>query len=171
MATTTSIRAPVGFTPRIGCYLAQLDDVRHRTIEYVAGLEAQQLAWTPAPAVESIGTLLLHIAAVERSWIGEDIEQRPMGREWELAFPIRRKIPQIRDRPLEYFIETLAGVRNETRETLGRLSDDDLARSVVPLDSGGRNESFTIEWILYHLIEHEAHHKGQIALLKRIYGA
>jgi uncharacterized damage-inducible protein DinB len=160
-----------GFGPRIGSFLWQLDDVRKRTLEYVDGLSPEELAWTPDKKVESIGTQLFHIAAVERSWIGEDIDRRPMGEEWALAFPIRRRIEQIRDKPLDYFIDTLHVVRQETRIVLAHLTDGDLSRQITPLDQGDVGDSFSIEWILYHLVEHEAHHKGQIAVLKRLYRA
>ena len=138
MTNLTALSPLAGFSPRIGLYVAQMDDVRRRTKAYVDGLTSEQLAWYPQPNVESIGTLLVHIAAVERSWIGEDIERRPMDEEWKIGFPIRFGIAQISGKPLSYFLEQLDAVR------------------------------FTIEWILYHLIEHEAHHKGQIALMKRL---
>jgi len=157
-----------GYSPTIGSWLWQLEDVRRRTLEYVDGLDEEQLAWTPDARVESIGTLLLHIAAVERSWIGEDIDRRPMGEEWAPAFPIHLRIDQVRGQPLRFFIDKLDEVRRETRSVLAALNDGDLSRSVVPLDPGGSEGSFSIEWILYHLVEHEAHHRGQISLLKRL---
>jgi uncharacterized damage-inducible protein DinB len=137
----------------------------------VAGLSAAQLSWHPNLMVESIGTLLLHIAAIEFSYIQEDIMQRPMGEEWKIALPIRFGIPQISDRPLEYFVGKLEEVRNETLAVLTGLSDADLDRAVVPLDqedTSGGSVSYTIDWLLYHLVEHEAHHKGQIAVMLRL---
>lgn len=162
-------RTTDGFTPRVGVFWAQLEDVRRETLRYVARLEPQQLSWTPQKNVESIGTLLLHIAAVERSWIGEDIDRRPMGEEWMIAFPIRFGIEQIHSQPLEHFLKELARTRDETRTVLSALTDDDLSRDITPLDPGESTETYTIEWILHHLVEHEAHHRGQIALLKRLY--
>ncbi len=158
-----------GFTPRLGVFRAQLEDVRRGTLRYVAGLDQSQLVWSPQANIESIGTLLLHIAAVERSWIGEDIARRPMGEEWAIAFPIRFGIEQIQGQPLEYFLARLASTRDETRAVLSSLTDEDLSRDVAPLDPGDSTETYTIEWILHHCVEHEAHHRGQIALLKRLY--
>lgn len=168
MASLTAITPLAGFAPRIGLYVAQMDDVRRRTKAYVKDLTQEQLAWHPQPNVESIGTLLLHIAAVERSWIGEDIEHRPMGEEWKIGFPIRFGIPQISGKPLAYYFEQLNAIRAETHAALARLTDDDLQQAITPLDSGDSTEQYSIEWILYHLVEHEAHHKGQIAVMKRL---
>lgn len=168
MARVVAIESKPGLSPSLAHYYAQLEDVRRDTKQYVAGLTPEQLSWTPHPAVESIGTQLLHIAGVERSWIGEDIERRPMGEEWAAAFPLRTNLPQVQGKPLEYFLETLDAVREETRAALSKLTDADLTREIVGLESPPDGDRFTIEWILYHLIEHEAHHRGQIALLKRI---
>lgn len=159
-----------GFAPTVGRYVTMLEDVRRRTLKYVAGLSAGQLSWFPNEKVESVGTQLLHVAAVETSYIQEDIARRPMGPEWKIAFPIRFGIAQVSGKELEYFSKKLETVREETKTVLRRLTDADMSREVAPLDPGEGNEQvrYTIEWILYHLIEHEAHHKGQIALMKRL---
>ena len=170
MTKSLSIRPITGFAPRIGSYLAQLEDVRERTKRYAEGLSSSQLTWFPNPRVESIGTLLLHIAAVETSWIQEDIVRKPMGEEWKIGFPIRFGIPQISGEPLEFFLEKLDSSRTMTRQVLAELTDADLDRSITSLDDerSADAQRYTIEWILYHLVEHEAHHKGQIAVMKRL---
>lgn len=159
------------FSPGIGRFVWQLEDVRRRLFRYVERLTPEQLAWYPNARVESIGTQLLHIAGVEFSYIQEDILGREMSREeWQHAFPIRLGIPQIADAPLEHFVSVLDRVRVETLDILSELADADLQRVIVPPDPAAENQgvSYTIEWILYHLIEHEAHHKGQIALMLRL---
>ncbi len=162
----------VEFSERIGRYVAMLEDVRRRVRHYVDGLTPEQLSWHPNDRVESIGTVLLHIAAVEVSWIQEDICRIPMSEEeWGIAFPIRLGIPQVSGEPLEFYLEKLNRTRAETREILTGLSDSDLDRVLSPLEPGDPNApptTYTIEWILYHLVEHEAHHKGQIAVMKRL---
>ena len=156
---------------RLGVWVHVLEDVRRRTKRDIEGLTAEQLAWHPNPKVESIGTLLLHIAAIEFSYIQEDILRRPMGEEWKIAFPIRFDMPQVSGEPLEYFVGKLDEVRAQTLEVLGGLSDADLGRMIEPLEPGDPEAppvEYSIEWILYHVAEHEGHHKGQIALLKRL---
>jgi len=160
-----------GYTTKIGICLAKMEDVRTRTLKYVEGMSPEQLAWSPNDTCESIATLLLHIAAAERSWIGEDIMRKPMDEWWKIAFPIRYDIPQISGKKLSYFIEILATTRQETKDALKTLTDDDLSREIAPLDPGEQDNAekrFSIDWILYHLVEHEAHHKGQIAVMKRL---
>jgi uncharacterized damage-inducible protein DinB len=91
-----------------------------------------------------------------------------MGNEWESAFPIRTDLPQVQGEPIEFFFTKLDAVRDETRLALGRLTDADLSREIQGLGSPPDADRFTIEWILYHLVEQKAHHRGQIALLKRL---
>jgi uncharacterized damage-inducible protein DinB len=169
--STRKIDPAPGFTPEIGRFVAMLEDTRRRTKRYVEGLTAKQLAWYSNDKVESIGTILLHIAAVEHSYIQEDIMRRPMGEEWKIAFPIRFGIPQITGKDLDYFTDQLDSVREDTRFVLNSLTDSDLKRIITPLDPGEPQNAqiqFSIEYILYHLIGHEAHHRGQIAVQKRL---
>ncbi len=166
-----NVKPLAGFSPRIGAYLTMMDDVSERIEKYVSGMVDQQLAWYPNQDCESIGTLLLHIAGVERSWIGEDIGRKPMGEEWMPAFALRFKLPQISGKDLPYFLNILKKTRAESKTILAKLTDADLQREIIPLDPGddtNAKKRFTIEWILYHVLEHEAHHKGQIAVMKRL---
>jgi uncharacterized damage-inducible protein DinB len=170
MTNAYAIEPIPGYSPRIGFYLARMEDVRRHTLRYVEGLTTEQLSWYPNPRIESVGTLLLHIAAVECSWIGEDIMRRTMGEEWKIALPIRLGIPQVTGQPLAFFLDTLSAVRDQTRADLATLTDNDLSREVAPLDPGPSSSPehrFTVEWILNHVVEHESHHKGQIAVMKR----
>ena len=159
-----------GFSPGIGRFVTMLKDVRQRLIRYVEGFSAEQLSWHPNEMAESIGTLLLHVAAVEFSYIQEDIARTPMGEEWKIAFPIRFGIPQISGEGVEFYLNKLVEVRKATLDVLKNFTDDDLLRVIQPLEPGDPNSEvqYSIEWILYHLVEHEAHHKGQIALMKRL---
>src|SRR5688500_4301173 len=90
-----------GFSPRVGRYVAQLAEIRRDLLSLAADLTPDQLSWHPNDRVESIGTQLLHIAAIEWSWVFEDIFHRP-GEEydgWEEALPLRLGLPQVSGKP------------------------------------------------------------------------
>jgi uncharacterized damage-inducible protein DinB len=163
-----------GFAPGIGRYVAQLTEIRGNLLREVANLSPEQLAWHPNEEMESIGTQLLHVAAIEWSWIFQDIFGRPDEEYdgWEEALPIRVGAPQVCGQPLAYFTEKLAAVRAQALEALRGLADDDLARLVgeAPPSDGEepRARLYTIDWILFHIVEHEAHHIGQVELLRRL---
>jgi uncharacterized damage-inducible protein DinB len=159
-----------GYSPGIGRYITQLTLVRQELLGQLEGLSPAKLSWHPNETVESIGTQLLHVAAIEWSWVFEDISGRPAEEYtgWEEALPIRFGLPQAVGRPLEAYLEKLNQVREETFAALRGLTDDDLPklRPEQPAEPGG--EQYTIDWILFHLVEHEAHHAGQVELMVRL---
>src|SRR5262245_48194670 len=53
-----------------GLFLAQLDDQNANLLEDTRGLTPEELAWQPAPGMNTVGMLLAHIALVEVGWIG-----------------------------------------------------------------------------------------------------
>jgi uncharacterized damage-inducible protein DinB len=155
-----------GFSPGIGRYVAQLGETRREVLSQIGALTPNQLNWHPNEQTESIGTQILHIAAIEWSWVFEDIFQRPASDYdgWDEALPLRLGLPQVRDRPLSYFTDRLNRVRRDVLDALRGLADDDLPR-LIPGEGG---HLFSIDWILFHLVHHEAHHAGQIELLVQL---
>ncbi len=154
-------------SPRVAFLYSMLEKVRERLLKRVKGLRIKDLDYTPDEKnVESIGTLLLHIAAIEWSWIYEDMDGQEMDyEEWKLAFSLREEIPQIKGRKLKFYLDKLDHVRQQVKERLTRIDDTELDLLV---DIG--HAAVSIEWILFHLIEHEAMHIGQISVLQRLQG-
>src|SRR5262245_37778488 len=96
-----------GFTPGIGRYVAQLATTRAELLRYTPGLSPEQLSWHPDDQTESIGTQLLHVAAIEWSWVFEEIFQRSSDEYdgWEEALPLRVGMPQVEGKPLSYYVD------------------------------------------------------------------
>ncbi len=162
-----------GFSPSVGRYVAQLSETRQELLRYTPNLSPEQLSWHPDDQTESIGTQLLHVAAIEWSWVFEEIFQRSSDEYdgWEEALPLRVGLPQVEGKSLPYFVDRLDRVRDEILAALGGLTDDDLSRTVAsPQEPGAESPSevYTIDWVLFHLVHHEAHHAGQIELLVRL---
>ena len=164
-----------GYSPHIGRYVAQMTQVRQDLLHELDGLAAEQLDWHPDDQTESIGTLLLHLDAIEWSWINQDIfgagDDAYPG-SWDEAMPIRNGVPQVQGRPLVSYLEQLAATRARTLELLQGFTDADLARLVgegePPPGREPRSTLYTIEWIIWYVTEHEAIHVGQVELLRRL---
>ncbi len=73
-------------------------------------------------------------------------------------------IPQLKGQELQFYVDKLNETRHEVYQRLVKFKDDDLDKIVE-----SESKKYSIEWILFHLIEHEAMHIGQILLLKRLY--
>jgi len=164
-----------GYGPQIGRYVAQLNEVRRDLKREVEELTIEQLDWHPDEQTESIGTQLLHLDGVEWSWIHEDIfgassDEYPG--DWAEAMPIRVGVPQVTGRPLDWYMQKLDATREKTLEVLRGFTDEDLPRLVGECDLGPgvekRSRLYTIDWIIWHIIQHEAAHIGQIELLRRL---
>ena len=70
------------------------------------------------------------------------------------------------------YLAQLDATRAETLRILQGFTDADLARLVgeaePPPGVERRSELYTVDWIIWHVIEHEATHVGQIELLRRL---
>ena len=164
-----------GYSPQIGRYVAQLNEVRRNLKEESEGLTIEQLDWHPDDATESIGTQLLHLDAVEWSWMHEDIFGTPSDNypgEWPEAMPIRVGVPQVQGRSPQWYMDKLDATREETLRILRGFTDSDLSRLVGEAETEPgvekRSRLYTIDWIIWHVLQHEAAHVGQIELLRRL---
>ncbi len=153
---------------KVSYWYSMMESVRRRLLLIVENLEEETFDYTPNEKnIETIGTLLLHIAAIEWSWIFEDIDGLEMDfEEFKHAFALRPEvnIPQIEGKTKQFYIEKLTEVRTQVYHRLLELKDEELEKTV-----GSDTEKYTIEWILFHIIEHEVLHIGQILLLKRLF--
>ncbi|MCK5410098.1 MAG: DUF664 domain-containing protein [Candidatus Heimdallarchaeota archaeon] len=62
-------------TPRVSYYYSMLQEVRERLLSIIDNLDEEMLDFTPDERnFETIGTLLFHVAAIEWSWVFEDID-------------------------------------------------------------------------------------------------
>ena len=155
-------------SPKIAELYGMLSETRIRLLEEVEGITQEQLDYSPnITKIETIGTLLFHIAAIEFSWIYEDIFKKEMDyEEWKYAFALRESLdpPQVTGRPMSFYLDKLRDLREKVYETLQTMKDDQL-QSII---ESGTNK-YTIFWILHHLNQHESLHIGQINFLKRLY--
>lgn len=162
------ISPPSDYDPTVARWLWLLNDNRRRTLETVAGISDHALNWRPDAAANSIGTLLYHIVAIELDWLYVEILERP-----DYGAAVASLLPyDVRDAT-----GRLTTVEGESlAEHLARLSASrqHLLTELRPLSAADfyRVRSFdaydvTPEWVLYHLLEHEAGHRGEIGELRR----
>jgi uncharacterized damage-inducible protein DinB len=174
-----------GFRSReVGLFLAQMDDQSRRLSADTRGLDAEALAWQCAPGLNTIGMLLAHLAIVEAFWTRLVLEDRPMPFEVRdllgigldddgMPLPAGGRPPAgLAGRDLAFFDDLLARARAHTHRIAPGLDDAGLAREIVrehpnPETREARSgRTVTPRWTLYHLLEHEAGHYGQILLLR-----
>ena len=67
----------------------------------------------------------------------------------------------------DFCLREIEMIRNQTRDVLFTYNDKDLER-IISFQRRGETSEYSLRWILHRLIDHEAQHKGQILMLKRL---
>jgi uncharacterized damage-inducible protein DinB len=156
-----------GFTPQIGRLVSMMNYVRSTTLQAVAGLGADELDYLHDPQSNSIGTLLLHIAATEVGYQAATFDARDLHaaerEQWDAAINLgERARVEIKGYPLEHYLGRLEQVRAKTLAELGRRDDQWLEEQAF-LRSGHLVNNY-FKW--FHVIGHETNHRGQILWLR-----
>lgn len=162
-----------GFAPGPGFYLAGMDEVREQVRAAVTGMSDEHVGRRVVPGAHSIGALVMHIGEAEWWWIqcniaGHELTAEDRGAPYWDAL----KDPDGfagKGYSAEFCLQQIDMIREQTRTTLASLGDDDLER-IVSYERRGKIYQQSLRWILHHLIDHEAQHKGQILMLKRLLG-
>jgi len=162
--------------PRVTLQFAQLEDVRADLKTLAERWEDFELDEPVVPGFLNPGALLLHIAEAEHWWVrvvlagqGEGEQGGSLPEEALFPFAIDEEGNAVAgEKPLSDYLVVLEVTRNWTRDFLVGLDADDLGKEYAFTATDGGEYVFTLEWVLHHLVEHEAHHRGQLALLRRL---
>jgi uncharacterized damage-inducible protein DinB len=133
-------------------------------IKALAPLMPEQLALRPASHLRSIGEDVRHMIGARVRWCQHVLELSvgdqtfaALG-EWD-----RRGAPE------RSAAELVSGLRDSWQvlhEALRGWTPADLAYAVPNTDpEPGEPEVFTRQWVLWHLIEHDLHHGGEVSQL------
>jgi uncharacterized damage-inducible protein DinB len=153
----------------VGLLFAQLEFVRRDTREALSGLSTEVLDASPPGAATTIGELAWHIADAEEYWVRRVVlAELPFEAPRQATDPSRpgagASLP-LRGRTIDFYLAKLDEVRAHTESACWKLADDALDNPCRTLPDG---EVVTPRWAFAHLVEHEAHHRGQIKLMKRL---
>jgi hypothetical protein len=162
--TGRSLPLPDGFTPAVGLLVAMLDDCRSRTLRDLASIHPAMVDASAPGHDNTIGSILYHVAAIELDWLyveilGRDFPEAAFGDAWfphDVRDEAGRLTPVVGD-PLNRHRDRLAWVRGLLHDGLRTLSDDDL-----DVERPSADGTVTAAWVLHHLMQHEAEHRGQI---------
>lgn len=161
-----SVRALAGYEPEIGRLLWMLEGTRSRTKEALAELDAAVLDWRPPHEANSIGTILYHVATVEMDWLYVEVLERPFPKEVEALLPFDMRdgaglLTAVAGLLLNDHLLRLDTARAYLLDGFRGMALDDFRRP-----RHLEEYDVTPEWVLHHLIQHEAEHRGQIMSLR-----
>ena len=136
-------------------------EVRTEMTDGTRALTEKQLAWTPANHPNSIGHLLAHIAEAECWWISIIARKSITEDDADLkGFEDKMSTGKLFDLLEEYFGETRLFLEANNTSTWDTIMYD------VP----GRSKPVSLRWLAWHVVEHQARHRGQIFMLMRMQG-
>jgi len=157
-----------GYTPQVGTLVSMMDWMRAVVLDSVQGLSQAALDHQFDPKANSIGALLLHLAAVEVYYQVNTLAGRPgfnaqEKQQWGAALDLGDEARRIRGHNLDHYLNALHEVRATTLAAL-RQRDDQWLMAVDPTFFGKQPTNNYCKW--FHVVEHESNHNGQIKWIK-----
>ncbi|MEM7737077.1 MAG: DinB family protein [Deinococcota bacterium] len=170
MATVYQMHHLADYPQEIGGWLWGLEDARKRTKQVIRGLDQAVLDWQGEDDSENaIGSLLYHLALVEMAWLYEDVLCQPDAtKDYPQKYPwpmgSKGRLSPVLGISLEEHIARLDTSRATFLEHLKTVTLDDWGRLRNPEDT---DYQVSPAWVLFHLVEHEASHTGQMSIMKK----
>jgi len=161
---------PLADDPEVGRWLAALEDGRRDTLREMDGVSAPMVDWYPNAPLNSIGSLLYHVALIEADWVATEILELtdyPPELAGLLPWPDRdadRHLSRIDGQSLDEHRARLDAIRQWVLTKLRPLTNEDFhrVRSLEQYDVAP-------DWAIHHILQHEAEHRSHIAWLRDTY--
>lgn len=159
-----------GFSPQVGTLVSMMNWMRTVILRPVQNLTVEQLDYLHDPKSNTIGAMLLHLAATEKYYQLNTFEGMKWGswnesikKQWDVAMNLgdeSRK--QIKGNKLDYYLTILKEVREKSIAELKKRDDAWLLKADESWGWGPTNNY--CKW--FHVVEHESNHNGQIKWIK-----
>lgn len=153
-------------------------DNRALLVDVIAALPDEELGVCPAPGLRSLGEVLRHVITSEEYWWHGGINGAPSDRwrpqdkrfsadEWDRLASEEKETWRARRFPtMAAVVEGLHAAHAPVESFLGELDAADLCEK----RRATWGEDNTLRWILWHLVEHDQHHRAQIFTRLRMRG-
>ena len=159
------IKAPKGYSNDIGNMISMLDNLKSRVERHVRNLDQKGTDYLLDENANSPGAIIYHLAATEAYYQVYTFEGRGFNAEekkkWEMALSLgdnARK--EFKNKPIKYYMDIYDKVRAKTKKLLKTKDDKWFKKKVGNMSN---------HWAWFHVMEHQANHMGQLALItKRI---
>ena len=146
--------------------LAYLDQMRLVIRIAAYGLTDEQARLAPTAGTLTVGGLIKHVAAVERSWMNTVLERRPPTDEGQKDYEANFRLG-----PDETLADAIADYHEAAKETDAVIAGiADLGQPVpIPQDAPWFPkdvEAWSVRWVLLHLIQETARHAGHADIVR-----
>jgi len=137
-------------------------------MQRVDGLDPKLVDWRVPESGNSIGTVLYHIALIELDYLYSDLLGQSFPQEVVDLFPyeVREESGRLTPIPafeLVWYMSRLDFAHSRVVQIVQAMDLEDFHRVRQLID---RPIDLTPEWTLYHLTQHEAEHRGELAAIR-----
>ncbi|MFN2114320.1 MAG: DinB family protein [Anaerolineae bacterium] len=139
-------------------YFGHWKQVRGELLETIDKFEDDELLFVPYEGAWPVAKVMLHIADAERGWFRHVVRRET--EEW----PPQSKLEDYPSR--EAIKALLTEVHDDTEAYLESL-DFDERKTLIEAPWG---PMITLGWIVWHVLEHEIHHRGELSLMLGMLG-
>jgi uncharacterized damage-inducible protein DinB len=130
-------------------------------VKAIAPLTSEQLALSIAPNLRTIGQIAAHIVFARAGWMhkamGEGGQEIAEIARWDWACTGHT------DNAVD-LVQALEVTWREIQSCLERWTLEDLGH-VFKGERFGKSYEFTRQWVIWHLIEHDMHHGGELSFV------
>ncbi len=132
------------------------DGYQQHLVHALAPLSSEQLALRAEPRLRSIGVIARHIIGARAGWLYYALKEND-----ENLVPLSTRNDA--DHSALSAAELVSGLETTwqvIQDALQRWTIADLDEIFHETDENGEEETFTRQWVIWHLIEHDVHHGG-----------
>ena len=159
--------------PQIDLLIWMLEDVRKVTLSGVEHLTKEQLFTPPIEGEFPIGAFLMHLGEADLGWlqtisgtkVSKDIKKKTYYNSWYDVPKEDYNPPKTAPEVNEYF-EALGETRKLFLDFISAIKDSEL-EDIITWKFNDTERQRSKKWIIYHILEHEAHTRGQMFMLIR----
>ena len=159
-----------GYTPHIGTLVSMMNWMREVMLMPVQGMSISDLDYLIDDNANTIGAMLMHLAATERFYQINTFDNKKWGdfpEEDLMKFGAASSLgdrgrAEIKGKPLDYYLEEMATIRENTLSEF-KKRDDNWLFSVDKDFPWGPTNNYC-KW--FHVCEHESNHNGVFKFLK-----
>ncbi|WP_452230045.1 mycothiol transferase [Lacinutrix sp. MEBiC02404] len=154
------INSKKGYDTQIGVMVYMLENLKSDIITYTKRYNQMETDFHFDDKANSVGAIIMHLSAVEAAYqetsFGADVfnayneEEKKM---LEMAINLDDSREILKEKPIRYYLDIYKKVRKKTLQEFKLRNDDWWTKDT--------------HWAWFHVMEHQAHHLGQIKLISK----
>jgi uncharacterized damage-inducible protein DinB len=134
---------------------------QHKLRDCIAPLTNEQLLLQPAPRMWPLGQIVQHIISVRAGWFSATLQEDDAAMNEYMLWGQRDSPERSATEMVRALDETWAFIEARLR----RWTPEDCAKTFPDEGYDGQIYQVSRSWVIYHVMEHDLHHGGEVSLI------